>query len=303
MIRNLTVSAVVSVLMGLFVVTYTSLVPEAVRTPMAAEQGQPSMDSSPEAQGLQLFRRVVRPLLESSCLRCHNPQEKKGGLDLSSRAAALRGGETGEAIVPGKPDESLLVRLVEVGEMPKDGAMIPPEQVAVLRRWIELGAPFEEEPLRYRPTAGPQMSSSSPSGAMTAPGAAMAMPAPSNSGSSMGSASMSPMSAGPNRMMMCPCMQMMMGGGMSGGSMASAPMSRRQVAATQQPVFNPRTPEQARQRAESYLRSLGNPNLKVGEVRETISSFEVQVVTKDGSLVNWLVIDKQDGRIRSVYPQ
>ena len=55
----------------------------------------------------------VLPLLESRCLECHKgPKEPKGGLVLTGRDAILRGGESGPAIVPGKPDESLLVEAI-----------------------------------------------------------------------------------------------------------------------------------------------------------------------------------------------
>ena len=96
-------------------------------------------------------------------------------------------------------------------------------------------------------------------------------------------------------MKMCPCMQMMMGG--MSGSMGQA---NQQSPATK-PFSNPRTTDQARQLAEDHLKSLGNPNLKVGEVNETIASYEIQVVNKDGSLANWIIIDKQSGQLRTLY--
>ena len=102
-------------------------------------------------------------------------------------------------------------------------------------------------------------------------------------------------------MMMCPCMQMMMqmmgsgtGEGMMGGQM-------NQPGATAQPFSNPRTKEQAQERAEQYLNSLGNPNLKVGELKETAASYEIEVVTKDDSLMNRLIIDKKTGELKSQY--
>jgi len=55
----------------------------------------------------------VLPLLESRCFECHRgPKEPKGGLVLTGRNAILRGGESGPAIVPGKPEESLLVEAI-----------------------------------------------------------------------------------------------------------------------------------------------------------------------------------------------
>ena len=68
-----------------------------------------------------LFERVV-PILEQHCVRCHQESPAKGGLNLAGRDSALRGGESGPAIVPGRPDESLLMEYVsgDKPEMPKN---------------------------------------------------------------------------------------------------------------------------------------------------------------------------------------
>src|SRR5262245_19689080 len=68
------------------------------------------------------FARDVFPLLQRTCFECHGPEKQKGSLRLDSRAAILEGGEQGPAIVPGKPDESELLRRVA---LPKgtDGVM------------------------------------------------------------------------------------------------------------------------------------------------------------------------------------
>ena len=59
---------------------------------------------------LDFFESRIRPVLIEHCLECHsNNDKRKGGLALTSRAALLRGGESGPAIVPGKPDASLLL--------------------------------------------------------------------------------------------------------------------------------------------------------------------------------------------------
>src|SRR5207248_2599119 len=72
----------------------------------------------------------------------------KGGLRLDSRAAALKGGETGAAVVPGKPKESLLVDAINYGELyqmpPK--AKLPAEEIAALTNWVEMGAPWPNDP-------------------------------------------------------------------------------------------------------------------------------------------------------------
>src|SRR4051794_28052774 len=58
------------------------------------------------------FLNKVRPLLDSRCISCHGPDKVKAGLRLDSREAALKGGDSGPALVPGKPKESLLLQAV-----------------------------------------------------------------------------------------------------------------------------------------------------------------------------------------------
>ena len=90
----------------------------------------------------QLFESKVRPLLIERCHKCHAGDETKGGLRLDSRTAALQGGDTGPAVIPGKPDQSLLLQAVrhESGlQMPPDGKLSP-GQIEALDKWIRDGA-------------------------------------------------------------------------------------------------------------------------------------------------------------------
>ncbi|MDZ4850191.1 MAG: PSD1 and planctomycete cytochrome C domain-containing protein [Pirellulaceae bacterium] len=91
----------------------------------------------------QFFEAKVRPLLAEHCFRCHGPEEVKGGLRLDSKNSILEGGESGAAVVVGKPKESLLIEAVryESLEMPPDGR-ISEDNVAILTKWIEMGLPF-----------------------------------------------------------------------------------------------------------------------------------------------------------------
>ena len=86
------------------------------------------------------FESQVRPLLAKRCYECHaQAKELKGGLQLDSRALALKGGETGPAVVPGKPKASLLVDAINYGDIvqmpPK--SKLPKDEIAVLTKWIE----------------------------------------------------------------------------------------------------------------------------------------------------------------------
>ena len=109
---------------------------------VAAQEEQPS------AEHLEFFEKKVRPLLAEHCYSCHSlaEQEDQGGLLLDSRAALITGGDSGKAIVPGHPDDSLLMGAVryEDYEMPPSG-QLPDDQVAILEKWIQLGAPWPAE--------------------------------------------------------------------------------------------------------------------------------------------------------------
>ncbi len=96
------------------------------------------------------FERDIRPIVKTHCFHCHGEGEKlKGGVDLRLRRFMLRelkdGG--GHVMVPGKPDESEMLRLVREGEMPKEGKKLNADEIAKLEKWIAAGAPtIREEP-------------------------------------------------------------------------------------------------------------------------------------------------------------
>src|SRR5262249_25683975 len=69
------------------------------------------------------FERDVRPIFATVCYECHGPEKQKGDLRLDLKAAALKGGENGPVIVPGKSAESELVRRVAASD--GDGRMPP----------------------------------------------------------------------------------------------------------------------------------------------------------------------------------
>lgn len=91
------------------------------------------------------FVRDVLPIFKTHCYGCHGPEKQKSGYRLDAKSIALAGGDVyGEAIVPGKASESVLIHLVssvQAGErMPPDGPQLSPEQLDILTRWINTGA-------------------------------------------------------------------------------------------------------------------------------------------------------------------
>jgi hypothetical protein len=87
----------------------------------------------------------VKPLLNLRCASCHGPDKAEGGLRLDSREAALQGGDSGPAVVPGKPDKSLLLMAIKrthkVLEMPPK-EKLSAKDIDVFERWIKDGAPW-----------------------------------------------------------------------------------------------------------------------------------------------------------------
>ena len=96
------------------------------------------------------FTARVLPLLELRCISCHGPDKVKGGLRMDSREDLLTGGENGPAVVPGKPNDSLLLQVVTHSK--KDLEMPPKEKlttndIALLEKWIADGAPWPKSAL------------------------------------------------------------------------------------------------------------------------------------------------------------
>jgi len=105
-----------------------------------------------------LFETKIRPVLVNTCLRCHGALKSSAMLRVDSRDALLKGGDSGPAIIPGKPDESLLVRAIQrqddVSAMPpeKDKALRP-DQVAAFVAWVKDGAVWPAKTARFEVAA------------------------------------------------------------------------------------------------------------------------------------------------------
>ncbi len=115
--------------------------------------------AEPTAGQLAFFEGKVRPLLAKHCYECHSAESKKvkGGLLLDSQEGWMAGGDSGEALEPGKPDKSLLMESVRYTN--KDLQMPPKYQlseaeIAVLDDWIEMGAPDPRTETKVKKAAG-----------------------------------------------------------------------------------------------------------------------------------------------------
>ena len=99
------------------------------------------------------YVKEVKPLLATACVQCHSSSRPKGGFRLDTAAAALKGGDSGDAILRGRAQESLFIRLLDgahddIPQMPYKRNALTTEQVDLLKRWINEGAqaPTDEQP-------------------------------------------------------------------------------------------------------------------------------------------------------------
>lgn len=122
----------------------------------------PSFAANLDPAAVQFFESKIRPLLAENCYQCHGPEKQKGGLRLDSRNALIQGGELGTVLVPGKTEESLIIKAV--GYKDADLQMPPKKkltdrQVADLTQWVKMGAPWpgDDKPLSATPVAAKVM--------------------------------------------------------------------------------------------------------------------------------------------------
>jgi len=100
-------------------------------------------DSRPE-----VTQHEIVPLMLLRCTACHGLRRQEGDLDLRTKASMLKGGKSGPAIVPGNPDESLILKMIHAGKMPPRERLVEvgvkpmtESEIERLAKWIELGAP------------------------------------------------------------------------------------------------------------------------------------------------------------------
>ncbi len=113
---------------------------------------------SPDPAALEFFEKKVRPALARHCYSCHSADAERkrklrGGLHLDTRDGVRKGGDSGPALVPGRPGDSLLVQSIRYDgdrKMPPAGKL-PDAAIADLERWVRMGAP---DPRAEKPAAG-----------------------------------------------------------------------------------------------------------------------------------------------------
>jgi hypothetical protein len=95
---------------------------------------------------IEFFEKQIRPILAESCTDCHNSHRHENGLRFDSQSAVTRGSDYGPVVVPGNPAASKMIKAVKhqpgVEAMPKKGGPLKPDQIALLEKWIQMGAPW-----------------------------------------------------------------------------------------------------------------------------------------------------------------
>src|ERR1700680_2786702 len=109
------------------------------------------------------FAKDIEPVLQGSCWKCHGGAIQLSKLDLRTRDAALKGGDKGAAIVPGKAEDSRLYRLVAGLEKPSMhlDAKLTAGQISMIKEWIDQGAAWDtaSDPKQSQPPESPQLTS------------------------------------------------------------------------------------------------------------------------------------------------
>lgn len=122
-----------------------------------AEKSLPEGDTAAKTK---FFETKIRPLLSARCFKCHGKEKQNGGLRVDALSTLQKGGESGAALVAGKPEESLLIEAIrwESFEMPPSGKL-PAEEIALLTKWIADGAfwPEHDAVLRDDEPAAPKI--------------------------------------------------------------------------------------------------------------------------------------------------
>ena len=94
----------------------------------------------------------VQPILQTNCYRCHAGLNHRGGLQLDSKAGMFKGGHDGAVVVPGHPEQSLLVKLIRHEGPANDPMPMPPKgkisdaDIATIEQWVRAGAVMPPDP-------------------------------------------------------------------------------------------------------------------------------------------------------------
>ena len=109
-------------------------------------------DVPPAANTPEFYTARVQPIFQQNCYRCHAGLNHRGGLRMDTQAALIHGGHDGAVLVPGHPEQSLLVKLIRHEGPPNDPMPMPPKDklsdadIATIEHWVRAGAVMPPDP-------------------------------------------------------------------------------------------------------------------------------------------------------------
>jgi uncharacterized membrane protein len=111
----------------------------AVQTGATADATRDSAELRSDAEPVS-FAQEVMPILEARCVECHSEENAELGLKLDTYEGLMAGSDYGSIVEAGDPDGSLMIDMIQSGDMPEEGDPVPAEELEVLRTWIAEGA-------------------------------------------------------------------------------------------------------------------------------------------------------------------
>ncbi len=116
--------------------------PVATEAPTEAPTEAANQVPAASSGGAVSFSKDVVPIIEQTCIKCHGGSDGiKGDLSMKTHADLMKGGQDGVVVVPGDAANSMMVKLITEGKMPKRGPKLPQEQIDLIAQWVNEGAP------------------------------------------------------------------------------------------------------------------------------------------------------------------
>ncbi len=118
-----------------------AILPLGIGLAVADTRAPAGVEPASAAQGPISYAQQVAPIFQNRCSDCHSGDTSdSANLDLSTYDNVMKGSKYGTVVEAGEPDSSLLIEMVESGEMPQDNDPVPPEEIELIRSWIAAGA-------------------------------------------------------------------------------------------------------------------------------------------------------------------
>ncbi len=105
-------------------------------SPDAPAQATTELRASPAVS----FSEQIMPIFEQYCTECHGDLNAELGLNLATYEGVMQGSDYGTVVEPGNPAGSLLIDMIESGDMPEEGGPVPPAELELIKTWISEGA-------------------------------------------------------------------------------------------------------------------------------------------------------------------